>query len=104
MTEEVDCVPKEPIVKRRSYFTMAFAVVIILLVAGYLYGVTFTTIPKDNVRIVDTILGFLLGSVVAPIIIWAFRSSKAQVDKENAELEVRQLNGKIGGDVNVEPK
>jgi hypothetical protein len=44
-------------------------------------------------RIVDTILGFLLGSVLSPIIIWAFRSSKAQTDKENAELVIKQLNG-----------
>lgn len=90
---------KEKIVKRRNYFTMAFAMIIMLLVAGYLYGVTFSTIPEGNERVVDTILGFLLGSVISPIIIWAFRSSKAQIDKENAELEIQQLIGK-GDQVN----
>jgi uncharacterized membrane protein len=93
MSEEIEeC--KKKVVKRRNYFTMAFATIIMLLVAGYLYGVTFAAIPKGNERVVDTILGFLLGSVISPIIIWAFRSSKAQIDKENAELEIQQLTGK----------
>jgi hypothetical protein len=88
----------KPIVKKKAYFEMAFAVLIILLVGGYLYGITFLSIPRANMRIVDTILGFLLGSVLSPIIIWAFRSSKAQTDKENAELVIKQLNGKGGSD------
>lgn len=89
-------VRREPIVKKKNLFEMIFSVLIIMLVGGYLYGITFHGIPQQNMRIVDTILGFLLGSVVSPIIIWAFRSSKAQVDKENAELIVKQLNGTGG--------
>lgn len=89
---------RDPIVKRKGVFEMIFAIIIILLVGGYFYGVTFTNIPEGNTRIVDTILGFLLGSVLSPIIMWAFRSSKAQVDKETAELQVKQLNGKGGDD------
>ena len=85
---------KRPVTKRRNYFTMTFATIIMLLVAAYLYGVTFLTIPEGNEKVVDTILGFLLGSVISPIVIWAFRSSKAQIDKENAELEIKQLTGK----------
>jgi uncharacterized membrane protein len=87
---------KKPIVKKRGLFEMVFSTVIILLVAGYFYGVTFTHVPEENMRIVDTILGFLLGSVIYPIIVWAFRSSKAQTDKENMELQVEQLKGKGG--------
>ena len=87
---------KEPIVKRRNYFTMAFAALITVMVGGYIYGVTFCAIPEANMRIVDTTLGFLLGSVISPIIIWAFRSSKAQIDKENAEMELNQLTEKGG--------
>ena len=100
MPEKLEYVAKEikPIVKKRVLFEMIFAVLIILLVSGYLYGITFLTIPRANMRIVDTILGFLLGSVLSPIIIWSFRSSKAQVDKENTELEIKQLNGKGGND------
>ncbi len=87
---------KKPIVKKRGLFEMIFSTIIILLVSGYFYGVTFTHVPQENMRIVDTILGFLLGSVIYPIVVWAFRSSKAQTDKENLELQVKQLNGKGG--------
>jgi Na+/H+-dicarboxylate symporter len=97
VTVEQECLDEKPIVKKKNYFEMFFATIIILLVGGYLYGVTFTTIPEENIRIVDTILGFLLGSVIAPIIIWAFRSSKAQIDRENAELQVSQIKNGKGG-------
>jgi uncharacterized membrane protein len=95
--KQCDC-GKKPIVKKRNVFEMIFSTIIILLVSGYFYGVTFTTVPEENMRIVDTILGFLLGSVIYPIVVWAFRSSKAQTDKENMELQVKQLNGKGGND------
>ena len=100
MSEEgcKECSGKKPIVKKHGVFEMFFAVLVTLLVSGFFYGVTFTAIPKGNMRIVDTILGFLLGSVVSPLVVWAFRSSKAQTDKENMELQVKQLNGKGGND------
>jgi len=93
MAEDIksEMLEAKPIVKRRGLFEMIFSIIIFLLVGGYFYGVTFTTIPEENVRIVDTILGFLLGSVVSPIIVWAFRSSKAQIDKETAELQIETL-------------
>ena len=46
------------------YFAMfwsAFAVI-------YLAGITFIEIPKENTRFADTIVGFLLGTVVATLI------------------------------------
>lgn len=69
-------------VKRFMVFECAFAVMIILLISGYLFGITFLEVPEANSRVVDTVLDFLLGSVVSPIIIWAFKSSKHTVDKE----------------------
>lgn len=87
---------KEPVKKRQNKFEMIFATIIIFMVAGYLYGITFHAIPKGNERVVDTVLGFILGSVISPIVIWAFRSSKAQIDKENAEFEVKQLKREGG--------
>lgn len=35
--------------------------------ACFFLAVTFAAIPKDNVRVVDTILGFLLGTAIASI-------------------------------------
>lgn len=89
---------REPIVKKKNVFEMLFAILIVIMVGGYLYGVTFQHIPKANMRIVDTILGFLLGSVISPIVIWAFRTSKAQIDREETELRLKHLNGKGGND------
>ena len=44
-----------------AIFWSAFAVI-------YLTGITFAEIPKENIRFADTIVGFLLGTVVATLI------------------------------------
>lgn len=38
-----------------------FIVGIVALIFAYIFTVTFVTIPKDNVRFVDSAFGFLLG-------------------------------------------
>lgn len=68
--------------KKKVIFECVFAVMIILLVSGYLFGITFLDVPEANARVVDTVLGFLLGSVISPIIIWSFKNSKHTMDKE----------------------
>jgi hypothetical protein len=42
----------------------------------YLFCVTFINIPKDNHRVVDTVLGFLIGTLVATIINYYFGDSQ----------------------------
>src|SRR5688572_28755590 len=42
-----------------------YIVVTTLLVFGYLCAITFIVIPKENVRFADTILGFLLGTLLS---------------------------------------
>ena len=44
-----------------AIFWSAFAVI-------YLTGITFAEIPKENIRFADTIVGFLLGTIVATLI------------------------------------
>lgn len=44
-----------------AIFWSTFAVV-------YLTGITFAEIPKENIRFADTIVGFLLGTIVATLI------------------------------------
>lgn len=41
----------------------------------YIGAVTFATIPPDNMRIVDTIIGFLLGTIVSTIMTYWLGSS-----------------------------
>ncbi len=46
------------------YFAMFWSVFAVI----YLAGITFIEIPKENTRFADTIVGFLLGTVVATLI------------------------------------
>lgn len=48
----------------------------------YIIGVTFLEIPKENVRFADTVLGFLLGTMVATIIAYFFGSSRQSQGKD----------------------
>ena len=52
----------------------------------YLFMITFVTIPAANVRFADTVLGFLLGTVIATVINYFYGSSKSSADK-NAILK-----------------
>jgi len=51
---------------------------------GYIAGVTFLDIPPANQRVVDTILGFVLGTALASILAFFFGSSKGSKDKDAA--------------------
>ena len=48
----------------------------------YIFLITFLTIPADNIRFADTVLGFLLGTVIATILNFFFGSSKGSSDKQ----------------------
>lgn len=67
---------KDGIFHRR--FIAFLALVLVAAALGYVYLVTFGTVPKDNIRFADTILGFILGTVLATPIGFYFGASKAQ--------------------------
>jgi hypothetical protein len=48
----------------------------------YIGLITFTTIPAPNLRFADTILGFVLGTVVATIINFFLGSSAGSKEKD----------------------
>lgn len=66
------------------YFAMAWSG----FVAVYLGLVTFINIPQQNIRFVDTVLGFLLGTVVATIIAYFYGSSRQSKAKDDMIAEV----------------
>lgn len=77
----------DPVVRRFIYF---YAIFWSVASAVYIGFITFGEIPKENVRFADTILGFLLGTIVATIINFFYGSSKGSQDKTAAltkELE-----------------
>jgi len=63
-------------------FIYIFATFWSIFAAGYIAFITFGTIPPDNQRFADTILGFLLGTVVATILQFFFGSSMGSKDKD----------------------
>ena len=64
--------------KRYVYYLATFWS---LVAVGYIFLITFISIPEANVRFADTTLGFLLGTIVATIINYFFGSSKSSSDK-----------------------
>jgi len=65
--------------KRFLYY---FASGITLVTCVYVAGVTFATIPPENRRTVDTVLGFLLGTMLASIINYFFGTSRSSANKD----------------------
>lgn len=60
------------------YFSIAWS-----LFAGlYIFFITFAEIPESNVRFADTILGFLLGSVIAVMFQFFYGSSRSSHQKD----------------------
>jgi len=51
--------------------------------AAYLFGITFFSIPEENIRYADTVLGFILGTVISQIIGFYFGSSKSSQNKDD---------------------
>lgn len=52
----------------------------------YILLITYIPIPPDSIRFADTILGFLLGTIVATIINY-FLGSSHDKDKKNEHFE-----------------
>lgn len=63
---------EDPLVRRFVYYFIAFWS---LLSATYIGFITFGNIPDDNIRFADTILGFVLGTMVASMFQFLLGSS-----------------------------
>ncbi len=72
---------EDKFVRRFIYYLAIFWSV---CAATYIGFITFGYIPEENVRFADTILGFLLGTVIASILGFFYGSSKGSHDKTEA--------------------
>lgn len=76
------------------YFATAWS----LFAMSYLLLITLVDIPADNQRFADTILGFLLGTIIAGIVQFFFGSSKGSQNKDGSITAlVDAVRGKSGG-------
>lgn len=66
--------------KRFVYFLATFWSIVSALYIGF---ITFGTIPEANVRFADTILGFLLGTILATTLNYFFGSSRESARKND---------------------
>ena len=64
-------------------FILYFAMFWSVLAAGFICAITFVSIPEANIRFADTILGFLLGTIVSQIMQFFYGSSKSSQSKDN---------------------
>lgn len=65
--------------KRFVYYMAIFWSVVASLFIGF---VTFTTIPEQNIRFADTIIGFLLGTIISTIMGYFYGTSKSSHNKD----------------------
>jgi hypothetical protein len=69
----------DPLVRRFVYFFIGFWSV---LSATYIGCITFVDIPDENIRFADTILGFVLGTMVASMFQFLLGSSLGSRSKD----------------------
>jgi hypothetical protein len=82
--QEVALAQEDVFSKRFIYYLATFWSIAAVLYIGF---ITFGEIPEANVRFADTILGFLLGTIVATILQFFFGSSKSSQDKTDAMVK-----------------
>jgi hypothetical protein len=70
----------DPFVRRFTYYFIAAWSVFAMV---YIPAMTFCDIPEKNVRFADTILGFLLGTIVASMFAFLLGSSFGSRQKDN---------------------
>lgn len=69
-------------------FLAYFAVGLTLCGMAYLVAITFVPIPSANLRFADTILGFIIGTLVAAPIAFYYGSSKSSQANAQALREL----------------
>lgn len=74
--------------KRYVYYLASFWSIVAMV---YIFLITFMTIPEANVRFADTVLGFLLGTIIATVIQYFLGSSKGSADKT---AQIQELSSK----------
>lgn len=61
-----------------------------VVAAVYIGAVTFMDIPAMNIRVVDTVLGFLLGTIVATVMNYWMGSSNGSAVKNDMIKKVQE--------------
>jgi hypothetical protein len=90
---QVEALKQDDMLSKR--FVYYFATFWSIAAALYIAFITFGDIPESNVRFADTILGFILGTIIATIVQFFFGSSMGSKEKEQF-IERRKYDGSMG--------
>lgn len=71
--------------KRFIYY---YATSVTLFTFLYIFLITFIAIPQENIRFADTVLGFLLGTLISTIVYYFFGTSKSSNEKTGILNEI----------------
>lgn len=75
-----------------KHFTQLYAAYWSLFSSIYIACITFMQVPSANTRVIDTVLGFLLGTVVSTIIQYFYGSSNSSKRKEDTLTDIAKNN------------
>lgn len=88
----VGLINKYPLIKSTDYkektyyidsvFRKIFALIVIFFSAFFIYKAAFTPVETLNKEIVNTVIGFILGTAVTTIIAFYFGSSQSSQNKD----------------------
>lgn len=78
-------------------FVYYFAIFWAIVAMSYVIAITFITIPQESIRFADTVLGFLLGTVIAQVVAFFYGSSRSSQLKDDT---IRQVVGNVTGGQN----
>lgn len=87
-----------------SYFPPIYATVVTFSGLAYIFMITFLTIPSDNQGYANTVLGFVMGSLISPILSFYFGSSDSPNtgirNGANSNTKTTNLTCDVSNDVN----
>ena len=88
--QEIALLQADVFAKRFIYYLAMFWSVFAAL---YIMIITLVDIPPDNTRFADTILGFILGTIIATIMTFFFGTSRSSMSKDATILEALKVGG-----------
>lgn len=89
---QIEALRQQDIFSKR--FIYWFAIGWSVFAGIYIFTISMIQVPKDSLRFVDTVLGFLLGTVVSTILNFFFGTSRSSKAKDDTLAEaVRMARG-----------
>jgi len=75
--------------KNDKQFMHRYAVFVTGVSFIYIFAASFLEIPKENIRFIDTVLGFILGTIVATIVQYFYGTSRSSQLKDSHIIKMR---------------